>query len=136
MHLKKTELTKFTAILFGLISLYSCDCYQVVTGIVVDKETDTPLRGVAVYKKSNPDNKTLTDSTGNFRLSSVFGGLFRCTPMEVVIKDENYKINESVIPAGGQKTIRLEKIVYLPYKDTTCIPKPDTLDGNKVFFNS
>ncbi|MEC4005232.1 carboxypeptidase-like regulatory domain-containing protein [Flavobacterium sp. SUN052] len=99
-------MTKIVTIIIGLTLLTSCDCYQRISGIVIDKETGRPLAGVTVYNKSKVQNKTTTDSIGHFELSSISGG-FRCPPMNIVIKADNYKTIESSIPPGGQDIIKL-----------------------------
>jgi hypothetical protein len=124
--------TKIITILIGLTFLISCDCYQRVTGTVVDKETGRPLNGVTVYNKSKEWSKIITDTTGHFELSNISGG-FRCPPMTIVVKKTDYKIFETSIPAGGQQIVKLEKQKLLLFKDTTCIPKPDILDQQLVY---
>jgi hypothetical protein len=99
-------LTRITIILIGLTFLTSCDCYQQVSGTVVDKETGSPLVGVIVYNKNKQWNKTTTDTTGHFELSNVSGG-FRCPPMTVIAKLKNYNKIEVKIPTGGQEIIKM-----------------------------
>jgi hypothetical protein len=99
-------MTKIMTIIIGLTLLTSCDCYLRISGFVIDKETGRPLAGVTVYNKSKVQNKTTTDSTGHFELSSISGG-FRCPPMTVITDFKNYNKVEVKIPAGGQETIKL-----------------------------
>jgi hypothetical protein len=101
-------LTRILTILIGLTFLTSCDCYQHVAGTVIDKETGRPLQGVTVYNKNKDWNKTTTDSTGHFELSSISGG-FRCPPMTVIADFNNYDRIEIKIPAGGQETIKMQR---------------------------
>lgn len=101
-------MTRITTILIGLTFLTSCDCYQRVSGIVIDKETGRPLQGVTVYNKNKEWSKTTTDTTGHFELSNVSGG-FRCPPMTVIAEFKNYDKVEIKIPAGGQETIKLQR---------------------------
>ncbi|MCP9768573.1 hypothetical protein EGI22_11665 [Lacihabitans sp. LS3-19] len=125
-------MTKILNILIGLSILTSCDCYQRVTGTVIDKETGKPLQGVSVCIKNKDWNKTTTDSTGHFELSSISGG-FRCPPMTIIVENINYNKHETSIPEGGQEIIKLEKEIILPSKDSTCIPNPDILDNQQVY---
>ena len=89
--------------------LTSCDCYQRVAGTVIDKETGRPLQGVTVYNKNKEWSKTTTDTTGHFELSNVSGG-FRCPPMTVIADFKNYNKLEIKIPAGGQETIKMQRL--------------------------
>ncbi|HLG35902.1 MAG TPA: carboxypeptidase-like regulatory domain-containing protein [Bacteroidia bacterium] len=130
--LNDDTLTRITTILLGLTFLTSCDCYQRVTGTVIDKETGRPLQGVTVYNKNKEWSKTITDTTGHFELSNVSGG-FRCPPMTIIVENTTYKKYETNIPAGGQEMIKLEKEKILPIKDSTCFPKPDILDNQQVY---
>lgn len=123
---------KIATILIGLTFLTSCDCLQRVTGTVVDKESGRPLQGVTVYNKNKDWIKTTTDTSGHFELSSISGG-FRCPPLNVITEKDNYQQTETSIPSGGQKTVELEKKLISNFRDSTCIPDPDTLDGQTVY---
>lgn len=125
-------MTRLTTILIGLTILTSCDCYQRVAGTVIDKETGSPIQGVAVYNKSKEWSKTTTDTAGHFELSNVSGG-FRCPPMTIIVENTNYKKHETSIPAGGQEIVKLEKEIKWPFKDSTCVPTPDILDNQQVY---
>lgn len=125
-------MTRIATILIGLTFLTSCDCLQQVAGTVVDKETGRPIQGVTVYNKNKNWVKTTTDTTGHFELSSISGG-FRCPPMTVVTEYSAYQQAEFLIPAGGQRTLEIERKPFSNFKDSTCIPNPDTLDGQIVY---
>lgn len=112
-----------TLYIFGILILTSCDCYQVVEGNVIDKETKEPLKDVKVYDKSRNSNETLTDSLGYFQLSKTTGG-FRCPPMEIVIEHSDFETKEDIINSGGSKEIELTK----KYKER--IYKQDISDPN------
>ena len=89
----------------------SCDCYRVVTGITIDKETKAPIKDVLVYNKKDKEyTNVYTDSLGDFKLADINGGILRCPPMNIVIEAEGYVIKEDTIPAGSNKIIELEKI--------------------------
>jgi len=113
---------RILTILIGLTFLTSCDCYQRISGTVLDNETGKPLKGVTVYNKNKEGNKTITDTTGNFILSNVSGG-FRCPPMTIMVENTNYKKQESRILTGGKKVIRLEKENTIPSIDSVYNPK-------------
>jgi hypothetical protein len=97
-------------ILIGLLFLTSCgDCYQIVTGTVLDTETKRPVEGITVYNKNKPINKTVTDQEGKFELYNISGGLWKCPPMKVAIEHSDYQTKEVEIPAGGELTIEIER---------------------------
>lgn len=110
-------MTRIIIILIGLTFLASCDCYQRVAGTVIDKETGSPLQGVTVYNKNEEWNKTTTDTTGHFELSSVSGG-FRCPPMTVIADFKNYEKVTIKIATGGQQAINMQR---LPRQSKTTI---------------
>jgi len=99
--------------LFGILTilffLISCDCLQIVSGVVVDNETGKSLQGVVVYDKYEAGNKSTTDSSGCFRLQDIVGGRFRCPPMTVVASIQRYEQAEVVIPSGSKRTIQLQR---------------------------
>jgi hypothetical protein len=105
-------LRQLIIILLGLIFLTSCDCYQKVSGTVIDSETSKPITGVKVYNKNEEWSKTTTDTLGQFELSNVSGGLGGCPPMTIIIENVAYKKTEISIPAGGDKIIILEKQIH------------------------
>lgn len=102
--------------LLGLVTftLWSCDCYQVVKGTVVDGATGKPLSQIKVHNKYNPPLETSTDSLGQFELADISGGL--CPPMVVIVQADNYQTTEVKIPAGGHKRIPLQLV---PVTSTT-----------------
>jgi hypothetical protein len=99
---------RIVTLLIGLFFFNSCDCVQRVAGTIIDKETGKPLQGVTVYNQNKEWVKTTTDTTGHFELSSISGG-FRCPPMTINVKADNYKNAALKIPAGGYDTIQLVK---------------------------
>jgi hypothetical protein len=64
-------------ILFIGIFLYSCDCYQKASGIVLDNETKLPIEKVAFGKYEKVDfsnsysSQTFTDNKSYYNYSSV-----------------------------------------------------------------
>lgn len=97
------------AIFTGFLFFTSCDCYQVVTGTIVDIETKKPIDGVLVYNKTKPTNKSQTIHDGNFEVTSISGGLSGCPPMTIIIEHSDYEKQEITIPAGGNKEIFLTR---------------------------
>ncbi|MCF1191991.1 carboxypeptidase-like regulatory domain-containing protein [Mangrovimonas sp. AS39] len=96
-----------------IICLISCDCHQVVEGIVLDINSKKPIENVLVFNKNKEWSKTKTDSLGKFRLSNVSGG-FRCPPMSIVIEHKDYQLEETKIDAGGYSKIELTKKSNIP----------------------
>lgn len=105
--------TKTSCFLIIITILISCDCYQVVEGIVFDSETKKPIENVLIHNKNKARSTIKTDSLGKFMLSNVSGG-FRCPPMSIVIEHNNYKLEEVIIDAGGFKKIELAKKHNIP----------------------
>ena len=96
----------FIAIFICLTFLASCDCNQVVKGIIIDSVTKMPIQNVEVYNKDKNWSKTTSDENGFFELSNVSGGL-TCPPMAIIIKHNDYNKLETEIEAGGKKNISL-----------------------------
>jgi len=94
---------------FCLLFLNSCDCYQVISGTIINEETGEPITGVKVCNVKKSSIQIETDSTGNFKLSSISGG-FKCPPMKIQIEKKGYQKIETEIKAGGYKEIKLKSI--------------------------
>lgn len=101
-------MSKFLVAIVIIIFFASCDCNQEVRGTIVDKQNDSTISNIVVYKKNKSWIRTMTDSAGRFELSDISGG-YGCPPMIIVIHDKKYKKVEVSIDAGLQKVIRLEK---------------------------
>jgi len=91
-----------------IISLFiqSCDCIQQVSGTVIDAETRLPITEATVNKHGNDSDNATTNGKGEFEISSISGGLFRCPPMKIIIKKEGYE----TVEYKGSSTIELNKI--------------------------
>jgi hypothetical protein len=113
---------QITTIFLGLLFFTSCDCYQVVTGTVIDNETRKPIEGISIHNKTKPTNKTQTDLDGKFELSSISGGLFGCPPMTIIVEHPDYSTKETEIDAGGQK-----EIILMRSKEQSCMEKIDLI---------
>jgi len=97
---------KLILIFIAFTFLISCDCHQVVKGIIIDSETKKPIEHVEVYNKNKRWNNTITDENGFFELTNISGG-FTCPPMKIIIRHENYDKVETEIDAGKQKNLLL-----------------------------
>jgi len=86
------------------------DCNQIVRGQIRDEITNNAIIGVKICNKDKDWNYAKSDSLGFFRISSISGGLWGCPDMDIIISKEGYKTIETTIPAGGNKTILLERI--------------------------
>ena len=98
-----------STLLFGLIFLNSCDCFQIVNGTIIDRNSKEPISGISVYKKNDPQYATLTDEGGGFEITDISGGLFGCPPMTIVVKHVDYETQIIEIPSGRNLTIEIKK---------------------------
>ncbi|WP_426059774.1 carboxypeptidase-like regulatory domain-containing protein [Hymenobacter sp. B1770] len=92
----------------GALLLCSCDCYQVVDGIVVDAQTGQPLADARVQKQGNLAFPVTTDAQGRFHVAEIAGG-WSCPPMRVAVEAPGYHAQEVLIPAGGTQRVKLER---------------------------
>jgi hypothetical protein len=104
-------------ILLTVLILTSCDCMQLLNGVVVDKETRQPLDNVAIgqYKKEDPNQpyskRFYSDSTGQFGYHSISGGLLGCPDLELYFSKVGYKTSKQSFKSYTQfDTIYLEKV--------------------------
>lgn len=114
-----------------LITLTSCDYYQVVRGTVVDKNSGLQIVEARVVNVNKTGNETTTDSLGNFEISNISGG-FRCPPMKVKIEAANYKTKIIEIPAGEFQQIELEPIETIEILDTSFISTTQKIKSNAI----
>ena len=89
--------------------LCTCDCHQNVSGTVLDTRTKKAIDSVYVQNTVRTSTHTFTDSTGNFRLSSISGG-FSCQPMPIALTKQGYEIKILEIKNAAHDTIFLERI--------------------------
>jgi hypothetical protein len=83
---------------------------QNVSGTVLDEQTKQPIDSVYIQEENNYDYHSFTDQKGNFELSGISGGLFRCPPMKVVISKSGFETVSLKIENGEHKTIKLRKL--------------------------
>ena len=97
--------------IIGMTTLFSCgDCLQKVSGTVLDEQSKQPIDSVYIQEENNYDYNSFTDQKGNFELSRISGGLFRCPPMKVVISKSGFETVSLKIENGEHKTIKLRKL--------------------------
>ncbi len=71
---------KIIILLISVTFLTSCDCYRIVIGTVIDKDTRQPTSAAQVTEVGSK-NVTITDSLGNFQLRVINSGLqCACNP--------------------------------------------------------
>ncbi len=83
---------------------------QNVSGTVLIEQTMQPIDSVYVQIENNHNYNCYTDQKGNFELSRISGGLFRCPPMKVVISKPGFETVSLQIENGEHKTIKLRKL--------------------------
>lgn len=113
MHKNKklnTSIVSKLIIVVLALFIYSCDCYQNVSGVVLDEKSKKPIDSVYV-KKISREYGEYSNSLGEFELSYIDGGIFRCPPMKIVLKKEGYKTTTETIENSKHK------IIYLVSKD-------------------
>jgi hypothetical protein len=109
-------MNKFLFLLFSVLFLCSCDCYQKANGVVLDNETKQPLEKVAFgkYEKQDTTNsyssRSFSDDKGQFEYSSTGGSLGSCY-FDLYFSKEGY---ESIKVRFQQ--ISMNDTVYLKRK--------------------
>ncbi|TDE15248.1 hypothetical protein [Dyadobacter psychrotolerans] len=99
------------AITLTLASCFpSCDCYQNVSGIVIDKRTKQVVDSAYVQNVNRNYNNSFTNEKGHFELKSISGGFRNCPPMTVSITKAHYEIKTLEIENRGNDTIYLQRI--------------------------
>jgi len=88
----------------------SCDCLQIVTGTVIDSDTNQPIQGVQVHKQNKDHDKDETDEKGKFAIKSISGGLFGCPPMTIIVTKDGYETKTVKINNAEDDTIKLQRI--------------------------
>ena len=112
MNTKASFFRKMDLLVFIIITaclFCACDCHQNVSGTILDNRTKKAIDSVYVQNTVRTSKYTFTDSTGNFRLSSISGG-FSCPPMPLALTKPGYEIKILEIKNGAHETIFLERI--------------------------
>lgn len=88
-------------ILLSILLLSSCDCPKVITGSVIDKNSQQPIPGVKVYISNNPSCSNVTDSSGKYEIYYLtYGPLCYLKQKKKVIAEKQ----------GYQKTTEIEAV--------------------------
>lgn len=120
-------MSKYFLISFAVALLSSCDTFIIVRGTVREQGTGQPISGATVYEKGLDDLYKVTDANGNFRYVKPLDFFVR---PKLLLYAEKDGYETAVIKNPGPKdTIYLKKLEI----DSTCIPKPDVLNGDTVY---
>ena len=94
-------MTRILILLLSFSFLTSCDCYRIVIGKVIDKQTKLPISAAKITVIGS-NNSTTTDSLGFFVLRIMNSGLqCACKPNnKIIITNSQYltdtfKLNKS-----------------------------------------
>lgn len=98
---------KKSLVLFSLL-LTSCDCFQSVSGTVVDEQSGQPLAGVKVQNIASYDTDKLTDQNGYFEKSEIGPG-FDCPELNLKFEKEGYISDTLNLGSGKDKVVKLRK---------------------------
>jgi CarboxypepD_reg-like domain len=107
--MRKTNQLTIISTFAILIIFTSCDCFQNVTGTVLDNETNQPIEGVQAQKENMEYEKEDTNDNGEFALKSISGGLFGCPAMTVVISKDGYETQTVKIENSRHMVIKLQR---------------------------
>lgn len=78
------KINKFLSFFFLIITLFSCDCMQRVSGIVIDYETKSPIENVNISRETDFSSKLeKTNENGYFEYYCISGGIFNCPDLEL-----------------------------------------------------
>jgi hypothetical protein len=103
-----------------------CDCYQNISGQIIDKATGNPLQNITVINKNRKSNSTVTDSASYFKLSNIYGGI-KCPPMTIVIENNEYKNYEK----GMLRCLRLSKAEIEKFGKPRCL-RPSKAENENI----
>ena len=97
-------------LLFLTSMLYSCDCNQIVEGIVLDKDTKQPVDSVYIQNIQKHYDKSFTNEKGHFVIRSISGGIGGCPTMKLELTKGSYETKTLEIESGKRDTIYLLKL--------------------------
>ncbi len=111
---------------FSLLVLYSCDCMQRCEGVVLDKQTKTPITAVKIGNYNSLDsvnsNHVYSNEKGAFVFTAISGGLYRCPDLILGLAKPGYK------------TIRIVRNSY-SFKDTFYLEKLPQVNDVSIKIN-
>ena len=104
----------FAILLLTVFSLVGCDCVQRADGIILDKQTRTPLDSVSITTidiQRNAMNGSVVYSgkNGQFKFSKISGGI-RCPDLSLYFYKQGFKQNVLTLKSSSSNdTIYLDK---------------------------
>jgi hypothetical protein len=104
----KIKIAFYCVFFIAFSLLYSCDCNQNVSGIVLDKETNLPIEK-ATIQKLNGSYNVFSSEKGEFKISAISGGVFKCPPMEIIVSKDGFFSDTLYIENSKQKKIYLKQ---------------------------
>jgi len=104
-----TQLKSFIGLTIFTTCLLGCDCVQTARAKVLDAKTKQSIDKVKVFKKTRPEQATLTNLNGTFELRSISGGLRGCPPMTVVLSKNGYQTKNVDVTSDSSTIIYLDK---------------------------
>ncbi len=105
---------RYSLLVAVALFLASCDCGQIVKGVVLIKHNKQPIEGVEIEKiyrtsqSSYSRLKGLSDSSGHFDVHYVDGGVFTCPDFKLSFAKQGF-ISQKIVYNG----INLRDTVYL-----------------------
>lgn len=100
----------YLTILIVFINLFSsCDCLQNGSGLIIDEETNKPIKNVEI-KEVGKDFVQMSDENGYFEIQHITGGLFSCPNITIIVSKGEYQSDTIVIKNGEDKLIKLYKL--------------------------
>jgi hypothetical protein len=91
--------------------LLGCDCFQSVSGTVIDSDTQLALEGVKIVNISSIDTEYLTKQDGYFEKSEIGSG-FNCPDIVLRFEKEGYEIDTLFLGTGKEKIVKLKKLLF------------------------
>ena len=96
-------------LIFASLLLNACgDCSQRLIGVVLDEATKQPIDSVYIHKENYAGE--YSDSTGQFQIHAISGGLTGCPLLKLSFSKPGYKTITGEYENSNDKTINLEKV--------------------------
>ena len=112
---KSFLLSILAILLLTIFSLAGCDCVQSADGIILDKQTRTPLGGVSITTVDSSKNTIkgsviYSGENGQFKFSKISGGIRQCPNLTLYFYKQGFKQNVLTFePSSSNDTIYLDK---------------------------
>lgn len=93
---------------FIVLFFASCECYQVVSGTIIDSDSDKPVAKVNVTAPKSGE-VVQTDSTGRFEINTTAKSLLKCPDLKLLFEADGYKVRALEFPSGTETHVQLKK---------------------------